>query len=113
MTQAVPGRSVPVQGGEADGSTFFLCDNVIIADAMDAITGMPLEVMKDGTRRVFAYWTFLGRGMDKDAKGVTLIMSVDMLRAMIPAAKKLFLNVPIELRTVDSPGLRDILIPED
>ena len=114
MTQAVPGRSVTVHGGEADGSTFFMCEEVIIADAMDAVTTVPIKVLEGDGERVFAYWTFLGRDpVTKNAKGVTLVMSLDMLQAMIPAARKLFLGVPLPLRVVGSNSPADKLIPEE
>jgi hypothetical protein len=101
VDKQVPGRSIEVNGGEGDGSTFFMCEELIVADAMDAVTSRPMRVLEDNSQRVFAYWTFLGRDpVTLESKGVTLIMLLDMVRAMAPAARKLFTGVPIELRTV-------------
>lgn len=113
--QQIPGNSIPIMGGQGDGSTFFLCEDLIVADAMDAVTSKPMEVLQDGSMRVFVYWTFLGRDpITMEPKGVTLILPLDMVRAMAPAARQLFAGVPIELRTVGgTPSLANMPRLED
>ncbi len=94
------GQAIPIRGGEGDGSMFFVGDTVVIADAMDAVTSAPID-LGNGDNRVFAYWTFLGHDqVTKEPKAVTVVMPLDMLRALPPAAKKLYLGVPLVLRTV-------------
>jgi hypothetical protein len=95
-----PGRSIPILGGEGDGGQFFVGDTVVLTDAMDAMTSVPVD-MGNGEMRVYAYWTFLGRDAEtREPKAVTLVMGLDMVQALPTAARRLFLGVPLELRTV-------------
>lgn len=94
----IPGRTIEIVGGSADGDTFFVAENQLKVDAFDGLTTKPL-VIDDGEPTVFAYMTFLG----KDARtgepaGVTIMMLPEMLIGIAKGARTLWANIPIQFR---------------
>jgi len=102
MPEKIPGKSLEINGGEGDGSFFYFCEDALIADSFDGITTQPIE-MPDGTKRVLAYVTFLGRSAsgDGEPKGITLVMSLAMTVGLRKAMRDLFVGVPLPYRVVD------------
>lgn len=113
-SQKAPGRRIEVQGGEADGTTFFVGDVVIRADGFDAITSRPMD-LGDGIPKVFGFLTFIGTDNETfQPRAVTLIVRTEALLPLSKAAKQLFQNIPLVFR--ESPSVDDdprgAIIPE-
>lgn len=98
----VPGETLEIVGGEADGDTFFVCDYQVNAEAFDGITTQPM-VGRDGVSRVYANVTFLGEDPKTgDPVGVTVIMRTEMLAPLARGMRTLLAGVPIQYREVSS-----------
>lgn len=103
----MPGFPIPISGGEGDGSTFFLCENFVAANAFDAL--MRALPVGDGTEhRAFFYVTFLGASEAGRDGGVTLVIPFDMMLALLAKLRPTVMKVPMELRgTGPVPGQVD------
>lgn len=92
----IPGFAIPISGGEGDGSTFFLCENFVAANAFDVLTrALPVG---EGEMRAFFYVTMLGSKSGGEGGGVTLVIPFEMMMEMLRQVRPMLMRVPMELR---------------
>jgi hypothetical protein len=96
------GSLVPVRGGAADGTMFFVAPNTVLASEYDAIMSQPFVMGEEAEAKVHLFMTVKGKINNQDKLGAaTFVMSLEMAMELIKDIRKLVSEVPMHLRSVD------------